>query len=184
MKKLFLMKTSTLFTSIAFAFIMLLSTNVNAQKFSKLDKSPLDATFYPSSNKEPNKLIKVVYSRPQLNGRALSTLAPNGKIWRTGANEAANITLYEAMKIGGKSVQAGEYSLFTIPGDTEWTIILNKDINVWGAYSYNESNDVLRVSAPVSTGDESLEAFSIAFDDSGTIYLGWDTVRVAVPFTK
>ena len=177
------MKKSTLLTTIAFAFVMLLSVNVNAQKFAKMDKSPMDATFYPSSNKEPNKLIKVVYSRPQLKERALSTLAPNGKIWRTGANEAANITLYKDMKIAGKPLNAGEYSLFTIPGEKEWTIILSKDINVWGAYSYNEANNVIKVSAPVSSG-ESLEAFSIAFSDDGTMYLGWGTTRVAVPFTK
>tara|TARA_R110002050_G_scaffold104052_5_gene213239 strand:- start:111 stop:644 length:534 start_codon:yes stop_codon:yes gene_type:complete len=177
------MKKSTFFTTITLAFVMLLSVNVNAQKFAKMDKSPMDATFYPSSNKETNKLIKVVYSRPQLKERALSTLAPNGKIWRTGANEAANITLYKDMKIAGKPLNAGEYSLFTIPGEKEWTIILSKDINVWGAYSYNEANNVIKVSAPVSSG-ESLEAFSIAFSDDGTMYLGWGTTRVAVPFTK
>ncbi|CAH8283905.1 DUF2911 family protein [Mariniflexile fucanivorans] len=176
------MKKSTLITSIACLFMMLLSVNMEAQKFSSLDKSPLDVTAYPSSSKETSKLVKVVYSRPQLKERELSTLVPNGKVWRTGANEAANITLYKDMKIGEKAVKAGEYSLFTIPGEKEWTIILNKDINVWGAYSYKETNDVIRISAPVSSGD-SLEAFSIAFADDGTMYLGWDTVRVAVPFT-
>ena len=177
------MKKSTLFTTFAFAFLLLISTNVDAQKFRDLDKSPLDATAYPSSNREPNKLVKVIYSRPQLKGRNLSSLAPNGKVWRTGANEAATITLYKDMKIGGKAVSAGEYSFFTIPGDKEWTIILNKDVNVWGAYSYSEANDVLRVSAPVSSGDN-LEAFSIAFEDDGTMYLGWGTTRVAVPITQ
>ena len=177
------MKKTTLFTSIAFALIMLLTTNVNAQKFSKLDKSPMDAAAFPASYKESNKLIKIVYSRPQLKGRALSKLAPNGKVWRTGANEAANITFYKDMKISGKAISAGEYSLFTIPGEKEWTIILNKDINVWGAYSYNEANDVVRATAPVSTG-ELLEAFSIAFSEDGTMHIGWGTVRVAVPFTE
>ncbi|GAA4948008.1 hypothetical protein GCM10023314_21640 [Algibacter agarivorans] len=177
------MKKTTLFTSMAFAFIMLLTTNVNAQKFSKLDKSPMDAAAFPASYKESNKLIKIVYSRPQLKGRALSKLAPNGKVWRTGANEAANITLYKNLKISGKAVSAGEYSLFTIPGEKEWTIIFNKDINVWGAYSYKETNDIVRVTAPVSTGDL-LEAFSIAFSEDGTMHIGWGTVRVAVPFTE
>ena len=156
---------------------------MEAQKFSSLDKSPLDVTFYPTSNKEANKLVKVVYSRPQLKERDLNILAPLGKVWRTGANEAANITLYKDMEVGGKAVKAGEYSLFTIPGEKEWTIILNTDINVWGAYSYKEANDVIRISAPVSSG-ESLEAFSIAFSNDGTMHLGWGTVRVAVPFTK
>ncbi|MCL6296638.1 DUF2911 domain-containing protein [Jejuia spongiicola] len=175
------MKKSTIITTIAFAFVMLLTTNVNAQKFSKLDKSPMDAAIYKTSRNSP-AIAKVIYSRPQLKGRALSSLAPNGKVWRTGANEAATITLYNDMKIGGKSVSAGEYSLFTIPGEKEWTIILNKDVNVWGAYAYNEANDVVRVSAPVSSGD-SLEAFSIAFSKNA-MNLGWGTTRVSVPVTK
>ncbi len=175
------MKKSTCITTIAFAFMMLLTINVNAQKFRGLDKSPMDAAVYKTSRNAP-AIAKVIYSRPQLKGRALSALAPNGKVWRTGANEAATITLYNDAKIGGKSVIAGEYSLFTIPGDKEWTIILNKDVNVWGSYSYNEANDVIRVSAPVSSGD-SLEAFSVTFSE-GNLHLGWDTTRVTVPFTK
>ena len=178
------MKKSTVITSILFAFVMLLSNNINAQKYAKLDKSPLDVTTFPTSNKEPNKLIKIVYSRPQLKGRELSKLVPNDKVWRTGANEAPVIHLYKDMKIDGKTVKAGEYSLLTIPGEKEWTIILNKDINVWGAYSYNEANDVIRVQAKVSTGEEVIEAFSIAFDDKGTMYLAWDKTRVSMPFTE
>lgn len=177
------MKKLTLITSMAFAFVLLLTTNVNAQKFAKMDKSPMDAASYRTAKNAP-ALIKIVYSRPQLKDRELSKLAPNGKVWRTGANEAANITLYKDMKIGSEAVKAGEYSLFTIPGDTEWTIILSKDINVWGAYSYNEANDVARVKVKTSSASDSLEAFSITFDDKGNMHLGWGTVRVAVPFTE
>lgn len=176
------MKKSTIISTIAFAFVMLLTLNVNAQKFAKMDKSPLDIAAFPAGYKNPNKLVKVTYSRPQLKGRDLVELAPNGKVWRTGANEAANLTLYKDMKIGGESISAGEYSLFTIPGEKEWTIIINKDINVWGAYSYNQDNDVIRVNASVSYGD-ALEAFSIAFTDD-TMFLGWGSTRVSVPFTK
>lgn len=176
------MKRTTLITTLAFAFIMLLSTNVEAQKFAGLDKSPMDAAIYKTSRNAP-AIAKVIYSRPQLKGRSLGSLAPNGKVWRTGANEAANITVYQDVKVGGKAISPGEYSLFTIPGDNEWTIILNKDINLWGAYSYNEANDVIRITAPVSSSDEELEAFSIAFSE-GTMHLGWGTVRVNVPFTN
>ncbi|WP_299555459.1 DUF2911 domain-containing protein [Seonamhaeicola sp.] len=175
------MKKSSILSAFAFVFVLLLSTDINAQKFGGLDKSPMDAAIYKTSRNAP-AIAKVIYSRPQLKGRSLSSLAPNGKVWRTGANEAASITLYNDMKIGGKSVSAGEYSLFTIPGDKEWTIIISKDINVWGAYSYNKANDVIRVSAPVSSGD-SLEAFSIAFTQ-GNMHLGWGTTRVTVPFSK
>lgn len=181
------MKKSTFISIVMFSCAMLFSVNVNAQKFSGLDKSPMDAASFPSSYKESNKLIKVVYSRPQLKGRELSTLAPNGKVWRTGANEAAEITLYKDMKLADGLVKAGTYSLFTIPGDKEWTIILNSDLNVWGSYSYNEANDVARVKVNTSEATESLEAFSIAFKKSDYgmhMHLGWGTQRIAVPFTE
>ena len=180
------MKKSTFFTTIAFAFMILLSTNVDAQKFSKLDKSPMDAAAFPASYRDANKLIKIVYSRPQLKGRELGTLAPNGKVWRLGANEAAELTLYTDMKLGNTSVKAGTYTFYVIPGDKEWTAIISKDLNVWGSYSYKEANDVARLSVPVTSG-ESVEAFSIAFDEANggiNMHLGWGTTRVAVPFTK
>jgi hypothetical protein len=180
------MKKSTFLTTIAFAFIMLLSTNIDAQEFAKMDKSPMDAAAFPTSYKDANKLIKIVYSRPQLNNRDLSKLAPNGKVWRTGANEAAELTLYTDMKLGNTPVKAGTYTFYVIPGETEWTAIISKDLNVWGSYFYNEANDVARLAVPVTSG-ESLEAFSIAFDeaDNGVnMHLGWGTVRVEVPFTK
>ncbi len=181
------MKKSSFITRIAFAFIMLLSTNVMAQKFSGLDKSPMDAASFPSSYKESNKLIKVIYSRPQLKGRELGTLTPNGKVWRTGANEAAELTLYKDMKLGDGLVKAGTYSLFTIPGEKEWTVILNSDLNVWGSYFYNEANDVARIKVASTEAKESLEAFSIAFEKSDNgihMHLGWGTKRIAVPFIK
>jgi hypothetical protein len=175
------MKRSTFITTIAFAFVMLLSTNVNAQKFSGLDKSPMDAASFPSSYKVADKAVKIVYSRPQLNGRSLGDLAPNGKQWRTGANEAAEITFYKDMTVAGTPVKAGTYTLSTIPGETEWTIILSSDLNTWGAYFYNEANDVARVKGAASTNDESLDAFSVAFTDDGTMHMGWGNTRVAVP---
>ncbi len=181
------MKKKTILTTILFAFIALLSVNVNAQKFSDLDKSPMDAAAYPSDYKVSDKLIKVVYSRPQLKGRTLSKLAPNGEVWRTGANEAAELTLYTDMKLGETSVKAGTYTMATIPGDKEWTIIISSDLNAWGSYYYKEANDVARIKVPVTMADKSLEAFSIAFNESKSgvdMYLGWDKVRVAVPFKK
>ncbi len=175
------MKKSTIFSTLAFAFIMLLSVNVNAQKFPGLDKSPMDAAAYPSSYKVSDKVVKIVYSRPQLNGRSLEKLAPNGKQWRVGANEAAEITFYKDVTFGGKAVKAGTYTLSAIPGDKEWTLILSSDLNVWGSYFYNEANDVARVNAKASMSGDSLEAFSIMFDENGTMHMGWDKVRVAVP---
>ncbi|WP_053975691.1 DUF2911 domain-containing protein [Mangrovimonas xylaniphaga] len=168
-------------TTLLLAFTMFLSQGINAQEFSDLDKSPMDAAAYPTSHKESSKSIKVIYSRPQLKGRPLSKLTPEGKVWRTGANEATEITFSKDVVFAGKPVKAGTYSFFTIPGEKQWTIILNSATNVWGAYSYDEAQDVARVTVPVSEDKKALEAFSITFDKDATMYLGWDTLRVAIP---
>jgi len=181
------MKTTKLFTTMAFVMAMLLSYNVEAQKFSDLDKSPMDAASFPSSYKESNKLIKIIYGRPQLNGRSIDDLVKNGEVWRTGANEAAELTLYTDMNLGNTAVKAGTYTFYVIPGEKEWTAIINTDLNVWGSYFYKEENDVARLTVPVTEVNESLEAFSIAFeksDDGVHMHMGWGTLRVAVPFTK
>lgn len=181
------MKKTTLLAALFLAVTLVFTVDAQAQKFAKMDVSPMDASAYPSSNRVSEKLIKITYSRPQLKGREVSKLAPNDRIWRTGANEAAEITLYADMKFGDNTVKAGSYSLFTIPGDSEWTVILSSDTNVWGAYSYNEANDVARTTVPVTSDDTSVEAFSIVFDDvDGSIEMcmGWGNTRVKVPFTK
>jgi hypothetical protein len=181
------MKRSTIITTIAFAVTVLLSSTVNAQKFPDLDKSPMDVAAYPNDYKEAAKIVKVTYSRPQLKGRTLSALAPEGKVWRTGANEATEITFYKDMKLGDSKIKAGTYTLFSIPEKDSFTVIISKDLNVWGAYSYKDSNDVARLKVPITEGSESLEAFSMVFTkaDKGVILnLGWDKARVAIPFTE
>lgn len=181
------MKTSTFIASVAFGITMLLSSNAHAQKFPDLDKSPMDMASYPNDYKDSAKLVRIIYSRPQLKGRDLSTLIPEGKVWRTGANEAAEITFYKDMKLGDKKIKAGAYTLFILPEKNTYTIILSKDLNVWGSYSYKEANDVARLSVPITEGTDSLEAFSMVFTkaDKGVILnIGWDKTRVAVPFTE
>ncbi|MFK5982061.1 MAG: DUF2911 domain-containing protein [Flavobacteriaceae bacterium] len=182
------MKKITTIATIIFAFLMVPSTSITAQEFSDLNKSPMDIASYPSSYKEANKQMKIIYSRPQLKGRSLEKLAPNGKVWRTGANEATELVLYTDYTLGGKPLKAGTYTMATIPGDKEWTIIINSDLNTWGSYYYKENKDVARIKVPVKMVGESLEAFSIALVDDGnkgvTMHLGWDKVRVAVPFVK
>ena len=176
------MKSNTLKLSMVLSLLMICTT-LQAQKFPGLDKSPMDAASFPSSYRVAEKKAKVVYSRPQLNGRALADLAPNGKQWRTGANEAVEITFYQDVTVGGQAVKAGTYTLSTIPGADEWTFILSSDLNVWGSYFYNEANDVARAMGTVSTSDESLEAFSMAFDDEGNLHTGWGTTRVKLSIT-
>ena len=170
--------------ALTFFALALISVDATAQKFSGLDKSPADIASFPSSYKESGKSVRVIYGRPQLKGRDMATLAPAGKVWRTGANEAAEITFYKDATFGGEKVTAGTYSLFTIPGDGEWTVILNKNLNQWGAYTYDSAADVVRVKGSVSEDGEALEAFSIAFkkvDGGAHLVMGWGTTRVATP---
>ena len=183
-------KSNTIMKKVCFiafmAIAMTFSTEAVAQEFSGMDKSPMDMASYPPIHDTSETAVSIIYSRPQLKGRSLSELAPNGKVWRTGANEAVQVTFYKDVNFGGKDIKAGTYSLFTVPGENEWTVALNKKVNQWGAYSYEESDDVARVKVPASSDEKSLEEFSIAFKevDKGVhLVMGWDKTRVAVPIT-
>lgn len=171
----------------ALTLTLVFTTEASAQDFSGLDKSPMDVAAYPSSYRVSDKMVRVTYSRPQLKGRSMAELAPSGKVWRTGANEAVEITLYQDMNVAGTAVKAGTYSMFTIPGESEWTVIFNGNLNQWGAYSYDESADVARFQAKTSQDSKSLEAFSIAFkevENGVHMVMGWGTTRVALPMSK
>lgn len=175
------MKRKITHITLVLAVILLATNHVQAQKFKDLDVSPMDRVAFPLSHNKSDKLVRVTYSRPQLKGRTVESLTPNGKVWRTGANEATEITFYKDATFSGKSVKAGTYSLFTIPGEKEWTIILSSDLNVWGAYDYKQKNDVLRVTVPLLKDKKSIEAFTMAFDDDSTLYLAWGNLRVSIP---
>jgi len=166
----------------AFLIITLISSvQLTAQEFKSLDKSPMDVATFPSSYTISDKIAKVIYSRPQLNGRDLVKLAPPEKIWRTGANEAVEITFYKDVIFGGKALNAGTYSLFTIPSlDGDWTVIINSARNVWGSYYYKQDQDVIRVSGKTSTNEENIEAFSMMFDKDMTLKMGWGKTVVSV----
>ncbi len=171
-------------------FICTLSSSW-AQDFFPLDKSPMDAAFLPdhfAHDRKPGQeaIIKVYYSRPQKNGREIfGAKVPYGKVWRLGANEAVEFKAYRDIELSGKQLATGTYSLFAIPAEKEWIIIINNDLDYWGAYSYNEANDVLRVSVPAKSLDQELEAFSIRFEDLGdntaVMRMGWDKTLVEVP---
>ena len=169
-------------STISLCLITLISSlQLTAQKFKSLDKSPMDVAAFPNSYKISDKIVKVIYSRPQLNGRDLMKLAPPEKIWRTGANEAAEITFYKDVIFGGKALKAGTYSLFTIPSlDGDWTVIINEARNVWGSYYYKQDQDVVRVSGKTSKTDKSIEAFSMMFDKDMTLKMGWGKTVISV----
>ena len=164
---------------------------VSAQSFRSIDKSPLDVAYLPdhfAHDREAGQkaIVKVYYSQPQKKGREIfGGKVPFGKVWRTGANEAVEFKAYQDITLGGEALKAGTYALFTIPGEKDWTIIINTDLDYWGAYSYAEKNDVLRVMVPSSSLDEVVEAFSIRFEDLGNssavMRLAWDKTLVEVP---
>lgn len=127
--------------------------------------------------------IEVVYSRPGVKGRPIfGGLVPYGEVWRTGANQATKLTFSTPVKLNGASVPAGTYALFTIPGETEWTIIVNKTSSQNGAFQYDEKADLVRVKAAPMEIAEHVETFTIAIDDirdeSATLYLLWDKTLV------
>jgi len=129
--------------------------------------------------------VTLTYGRPGLKGRSLSALAPAGKVWRTGANESTTITFSADVMFGGKEVKAGTYSLYSVPGEN-WTMILNNKKS-WGT-QYDESEDVLRVPAAVTTqGASSFERFTIYFDTlsdtKAHLNLQWGNTLTAIPIT-
>lgn len=160
------------------------TTEPEQPDFPKLDMSPMDAA--TAVTEEGETIARVIYGRPQMRGREVfGTLVPYGEVWRTGANEASELTFYQDMVVGGETIEAGAYSFYTIPEENEWTIILNKSINTWGAYDYHVENDLVRIKVPVRKLEHSLETLSMLFDtttDGATLKLGWDDRYVQVPF--
>jgi len=123
--------------------------------------------------------VKIVYCQPSARGRKmLGGKEPFGQVWRTGANEATTIEFDKPVKLEGKDVPAGKYSLFTIPGEGEWTIILNKEPNQWGAYKYNEKEDLLRVKVKPTKAPSFVETFNIALGKD-EVQLKWENTAVA-----
>ena len=129
--------------------------------------------------------IEVAYSRPGVKGRKIfGGTEAFGRVWRTGANTATKITFSTPVKFGGAAVPAGSYALYTIPGESEWTIILNKVTGQWGAYQYDAKNDLVRVTAKPVGLTQLVETFTIDINDirdqSATLNLAWEKTRVPV----
>ena len=122
--------------------------------------------------------ITIDYSQPSLKGRKLGTdLAAYGKVWRTGANEATVFEVTRDVKVEGKTLPAGKYSLYTIPGETEWIIIFNKSWNQWGT-KYNEQQDQLRVTAKPEKTEKFKEKFMFEISKDGEVSLEWGDTEV------
>jgi hypothetical protein len=127
--------------------------------------------------------VSIEYSRPSTKGRKIfGELVPFGEVWRTGANAATIINFKNEAKVEGNIVPAGSYALYSIPGKTEWTIILSKNTKLWGAVGYDAADDLVRFKVkPGKTGQkyETMEINFVDMTDTGaTIALKWETTRV------
>ncbi|QKZ13263.1 DUF2911 domain-containing protein [Spirosoma sp. KUDC1026] len=139
----------------------------------------------------PDKNIKVVYGQPAKKGRVVfgpegsASLEKYGRVWRTGANEATEITFRNDVMFGGKMVKAGTYTLYTIPGEKEWSVILNSTLGEWGAFNYDKIKgaDIASVKVPVSANKTPIEKLTIT-PANNSIAIAWDNMTVSVPVMK
>lgn len=157
-----------------------------------LDKSPLDMCYFPaefpmlkSQRRATSPVARVLYSRPSKGDRVIfGELVEYNKVWRLGANEATEIEFYKDVTIAGKKVPKGRYTLYAIPTETKWTIIINRDTDTWGAFVYDSKKDVARAEVPVKKLDAPVDLFSIAFDKTSkgcNLLIAWESASVSLP---
>ena len=132
--------------------------------------------------------ISLNYSRPNVKGREIfGYVEPYDKVWRTGANSATVITFSDDVTIEGNKVAAGEYGLFTIPGQDQWTVILSKKAKQWGAYTYNQADDYLRFNVKPVKLQQPVETFALQFENmyptTGELHLLWENTSLTIHLT-
>ena len=132
--------------------------------------------------------VTIDYSRPNKKGRdVFGPLVPFDTVWRTGANACTKLSFSGPVTFGSKPVPAGRYGLFTIPGASEWTVILSKEADQWGAFEYKPADDLLRLTVRAETLVAPVETFTIGFanlqENAAQLCLEWDRIRVTVPIT-
>lgn len=166
------MKKSSILSAIAFAFIMLLSTNVEAQK------SPRKQ----ATGNIGAVAVEVDYGAPSVRDRVIwGELVPFGKVWRAGANENTTISFDKDVTVGGQKVPAGKYGLFIIPNKGEkWIVALSKKNDAWGSNGYSEENDLIRLKVSPKKGDKSVEQMAFKVNEKG-VKFAWDKVHLLIP---
>jgi hypothetical protein len=164
-------------------------------KPTELDKSPMDMSYFPANypilkmkgqgGNEPS--VRIIYSRPQKKNREIfGGEVKYNEVWRLGANETTEIEFFRNAKMGSKKLAKGRYSVLCIPTENNWTIILNKDLNSWGSFTYKSEKDVVRIEVPVQKNTEVTEAFTMYFEPvklGAQLVVIWDDVKVNVPIT-
>ena len=160
-----------------------------------VDKSPMDMSYYPANYpvlKIQDKITdplaaRIVYSRPQKGGRNIfGGLVKYGEIWRMGANEATEIEFFKHVRLSGKKISRGRYTLYAIANENSWIIIVNKDTDTWVSFKYDAKKDVIRKEVTIQKTDVTVESLAMAFEKSITgfnLIIAWDNVRASVPFT-
>lgn len=165
-------------TVLSFAFMLVLSTLSFAQQDKSKRASPPASTTVTTND---GVTIDIQYSQPSLKGRKIGVdIAPFGKVWRTGANEATTFEVNKDVLVQGKPLAAGKYSMYSIPTEENTTIIFNKVWDQWGT-QYDEAQDALRVVAMGGENGQSVEKFTIRADKTGAVTLLWGPY--SVPFT-
>ena len=180
-------------SSLLLVCLLSVASAFSQPKYPPLDKSPMDVSYYPANYlilkiqdraTEP-LLARVVYSRPQKSGRVVfGELVEFGKVWRLGANEATEIEFFKDVKINGKKIKKGRYTLYAVVNPDKWTIILNSDTDTWGAFKYDAKKDVVRIDVPVQKSGEVLEALAMSFEKNNggfNVVAAWDDVVVRMP---
>ncbi|HYC39814.1 MAG TPA: DUF2911 domain-containing protein [Chitinophagaceae bacterium] len=175
---------------IGFVFLGLAA---GGQDVPPLDKSPMDMSYFPVNypvlkiqNKSTGSpVMRVIYSRPQKAGRQIfGGLVKYGELWRMGANEATELEVFSPVRIGGRKISRGRYTLYAVVNEQQWTFIVNRETDTWGAFKYDPRRDVVRVQVPATRTVNPLEYLAIFFEKSATganLIVEWDHVRVALP---
>ena len=183
--------------TILFSFAILFSTIIIAQqKPTELDKSPMDMSYWPKDfpllkmngkMKDVSLTARIIYGRPQKSNRVIfDGIIKYNEVWRMGANEATEIEFFKNVKIAGKPIPKGRYTLFCIPQANKWTIILNKDNFAWGSFIYDNKKDVLRTDVVIEKNTEIIEALSLYFEETKTganLLILWDDVKATLPIS-
>ena len=134
------------------------------------------------------KTVTVDYSSPRMRGRKIfGGLVPYGEVWRTGANDATTFVPTADVTVDGKEVSAGKYTIFTVPEQGKWTLIINKHTGEWGIPYKYESEELARVPMQVSKTSAPVENFTISFSQNGsacTLQMSWENAQASVQISE
>jgi hypothetical protein len=164
-------------------FTLIAATASFAQMSQDKSKRPSPAAS-ASCDLGGGKTVKTDYSSPRMKGRTIyGGLVPYGQVWRTGANEATTFVTSADIKVGGTTVPAGSYTIFTVPNADKWTLVISKGTGEWGTDYPGEGKDLARIDMKVSKLPSPVENFTLAYQKSGsgcTMQLDWETTRASV----